>query len=194
MNDFVEKMRLKGQAEEDCYFARRDRELIEQQRRRRPLPLRRVLSGGQTGVDRAALDVALEQAARLSLEVGGWCPRGRWAEDGAIPLRYPLQETPSAEPAQRTEWNLRDSDATLVLTRGELAGGTALTVALARDRGHPLRIVDLNLEATQGPIRDWLHDASIGVLNVAGPRESESPGIGRDAAAWLRALLDGAGS
>jgi hypothetical protein len=195
MSDFVEKMRLKGQAEEDSYFARRDRELIEQRRRaQKRLPLRRVLSGGQTGVDRAALDVALERAARMGLEVGGWCPRGRWAEDGPIRLCYPLQETPKADPAQRTEWNLRDSDATLVLTRGELAGGTALTVALARDRGHPLRIVDLNLEAPQAPIRDWLHAAGIGVLNVAGPRESESPGIGRDAAAWLRALLDGASS
>ena len=74
--------------------------------------LRRVVSGGQTGVDRAALDVAIA----LGFAHGGWCPAGRLAEDGPIDARYPLRETPSADPSQRTEWNVRDSDATLVLT------------------------------------------------------------------------------
>ena len=77
----------------------------------RPIPIGKIVSGGQTGVDRAALDVARE----LSLACGGWCPRGRRAEDGAIPARYPLVETPRAAYPQRTEWNVRDSDATLVL-------------------------------------------------------------------------------
>lgn len=72
----------------------------------------KIVSGGQTGVDRAALDVAMA----LGLEIGGWCPAGRWAEDGPIDARYPLNETPSADPAQRTEWNVCDSDGTLILT------------------------------------------------------------------------------
>src|SRR5690606_18077806 len=81
-----------------------------------------VLSGGQTGVDRAALDAAFA----LGLPEDGWCPAGRGAEDGAIPTRYPLRETPSPDPAQRTLWNVRDSDATLVLSPRPLAGGTLL--------------------------------------------------------------------
>jgi len=87
-----------------------------------------IISGGQTGVDRGALDAA----ARLGIAHGGWCPRGRRAEDGEIPERYRLRETPSRRYAQRTAWNVRDSDATLVLIEGDLAGGTALTVRLAR--------------------------------------------------------------
>jgi hypothetical protein len=183
--DFTDKMRLKGQAEEDCYFARRDRELIEQRRARRLLPLKKIVSGGQTGVDRAALDVALASG----LAAGGWCPRGRWAEDGAIPARYPLLETRSADPDQRTERNLRESDATLVLHRSVIAGGTRLTVDLARRLGRPLRLVDLDQGAPQQPIRDWLRGEAIEVLNVAGPRESESPGIGAVATDWLRVLF-----
>ena len=85
----------------------------------RPM-LTRIVSGGQTGVDRAALDVALE----LSIPCGGWCPKGRKAEDGALPARYPLKETPSEEYAQRTTWNVRDSDGTLILTHGAPTGGT----------------------------------------------------------------------
>src|SRR3989442_8006923 len=82
-----------------------------------------IVSGGQTGVDRAALDTALA----LGLTCGGWCPRGRRAEDGPLPARYPLRETPSASYPERTEWNVRDSDGTLVLHHGRLRGGTALT-------------------------------------------------------------------
>jgi hypothetical protein len=191
MTHFVDKLRLKEQADEDRYFARRDRELIARRRRaKRALPLRLILSGGQTGVDRAALDVGLALAAQLGIEVGGWCPRGRWAEDGPIPARYPLWETPSAEPAERTEWNLRDSDATLILHQGVLMGGTALTVSLAHARERPIRLVDLSEDARQGPIRDWLQEQGIEVLNIAGPRESEAPGIGIIAAAWLRDLFD----
>lgn len=191
MSDFADKMRLKGQADEDSYFARRDRELIEQRRRAtRASPLRRIISGGQTGVDRAALDVALERAPRTDLEVGGWCPKGRWAEDGRIPARYPLQETASADPAERTERNLRDSDATLVLCRGEPAGGTALTVTLARELGRPLRIVDLAGDAAHASVLAWLRAQGVAVLNIAGPRESQAPGIAREAASWVRDLLD----
>ena len=90
--------------------------------------VRSVVSGGQTGVDRAALDVARE----LGIPCGGWCPRGRRAEDGPIPEAYPVRETPSTAYPERTAWNVRDSDGTLVITRGKPRGGTALTVSLAR--------------------------------------------------------------
>src|SRR5512134_3746342 len=103
------------------------------------MKIERVVSGGQTGVDRAALDAALA----LGLPCGGWCPRGRRAEDGAIPLHYPLRETPTARYPQRTEWNVRDSDGTLILTRGRPRGGTAYTISVARRLGRPLLVVDL---------------------------------------------------
>ena len=90
--------------------------------------MRKVVSGGPTGVDRAALDAA----CALGLALGGWCPRGRRAEDGAIPAEYPLRETPGEDYAERTEWNVRDASATLVLTRGQPSPGTALTIELAR--------------------------------------------------------------
>ncbi|PSQ85488.1 MAG: molybdenum cofactor carrier, partial [Bacteroidetes bacterium QH_2_63_10] len=90
--------------------------------------MRKIISGGQTGVDRAALDAALA----FNVPVGGWCPKGRRAEDGQIPDRYPLEETPSEAYEQRTAWNVRDSDGTLIITDGSLEGGTALTMTEAR--------------------------------------------------------------
>lgn len=112
----------------------------------------RIVSGGQTGVDRAALDVALE----LSLECGGWCPRGRRAEDGVIAAKYPLRETPMEDYRQRTEWNVRDSDATLILKRGELKGGTLLTAELARRYGRPLLVVDLGEAPQARTAQEWI--------------------------------------
>jgi putative molybdenum carrier protein len=147
--------------------------------------LARIVSGGQTGVDRAALDVALE----LGLPCGGWCPRGRRAEDGPIAERYPLQETPAAEYEQRTEWNVRDSDATLVLTSGVPSGGTALTVRAARRLGRPVLVVDPTAADAAEQIRAWLLEAGVRTLNVAGPRESGAPGIHRSARVVLRAAL-----
>jgi hypothetical protein len=144
-----------------------------------------VVSGGQTGVDRAALDTALE----LGLDCGGWCPRGRRAEDGPLSARYPLRETPSAAYPQRTEWNVRDSDATLVLHRGRLRGGTALTVRLARSLGRPVLAVDLGTTAAAAAVQEWLVGERVRRLNVAGPRESEQPGIHAQAAAFLRQVL-----
>jgi hypothetical protein len=174
MPDFIDKLRLKEQADEDQYFARRDRELIDALHARRGHAVARLVSGGQTGVDRAALDAAL--AAGIS--VGGWCPRGRLAEDGVISDRYPLTETPEPDPAQRTAWNVRDSDGTLILHRGPLAGGTALTAALARREGRPLLQLDLSTAPEPQVIEAWLAGHGIRVLNVAGPRESEAPGVG----------------
>jgi hypothetical protein len=147
--------------------------------------LERVVSGGQTGVDRAALDVALA----LGIPCGGWCPRERRAEDGPIPGRYPLRETPSGEYPQRTEWNVRDSEGTLALTRGRPRGGTALTLALARSLGRPSLHVDLAQGGDPEPVRSWIRAERIRVLNVAGPRESDTPGIYAAAAAFLGALL-----
>lgn len=147
----------------------------------------RVVSGGQTGVDRAALDVALE----LRIPCGGWCPRGRLAEDGVIADRYPLVETPSDDPAQRTEWNVRDSDGTLVILRGLAQGGTLLTLGLTRRLGRPCRVLDLRAAPHLEPLLDALQGSGIRTLNVAGPRESECGGIGAEAAALLRRLFSG---
>ena len=149
----------------------------------------RIVSGGQTGVDRAALDVALE----VGIAPGGWCPRGRRAEDEPIPLIYPLRETPRRNYRQRTEWNVRDSDATLILARGRLSGGTRLTRDLAAEQAKPCRVVDLDDPVEPLDIRRWLEGCGARTLNVAGPRESQAPGIYASAAAYLRALLAGAG-
>jgi hypothetical protein len=132
----------------------------------------KIISGGQTGVDRAALDEALSNG----VAVGGWCPAGRRAEDGRIPPHYPLDETPSSDHAVRTGWNVRDSDATLIFCSGEPASGTALTAQAARLYDKPLLIVDpLSFQPTE--VRDWLIEHRVERLNVAGPRESEAPGI-----------------
>ncbi len=148
----------------------------------------RVVSGGQTGVDRAALDAALE----LGIPCGGWCPRGRRAEGGPVPDAYPLRETPTAAYPERTAWNVRDSDGTLVLTRGAPRGGTALTLALARRAGKPALVADPG-EGSPAEVAAWLAREGIRTLNVAGPRESEAPGIHDDAVAFLRGLLGGGG-
>ena len=152
----------------------------------------RLVSGGQSGVDRAALDVALE----LGVPCGGWCPKHRKAEDGPIPDRYPLKETPSSEYSQRTRWNVRDSDGTLILAWGEPAGGTLLTVDVCRSIGKPHLIIDLadggNLTASVQATREWITaNLGGGVLNVAGPRASEHPAVYEPARAFLRAVLGG---
>jgi hypothetical protein len=138
------------------------------------LPVRRIISGGQTGVDRAALDAAID----LGLEHGGSCPKGRRAEDGRIDRRYRLKETESTEYAVRTERNVVDSDGTLIICRGEPTGGTMLTLRLAERHVKPvLRVSPVERRAVAA-IRKWLIQNAIGVLNVAGPRESTSPGVG----------------
>src|SRR5437660_4339393 len=144
----------------------------------------KLISGGQTGVDRAALDVALERG----LPCGGWCPKGRRAEDGPLDARYPLAETPWSGYPQRTEWHVRDSDGTLVLTLGAPDRGTALTVRLAAKHGRPCLPVNLSAAPRVEDVRVWAEIHRIRVLNVAGPRESLSPGVYAAAADFLRRL------
>jgi hypothetical protein len=151
-----------------------------------------LVSGGQTGVDRAALDVALE----LGIPCGGWCPRCRKAEDGIIPERYPLVETPAKSYRQRTRWNIRDSDATLILAWGKPEGGTQLTVDECRRSGKPHLVIDMagqaDLTEAVGAAGRWIHETlPKGILNVAGPRASQHPGLYDRARRFLRALLGG---
>jgi hypothetical protein len=145
----------------------------------------KIVSGGQTGVDRAALDVALE----LNIPCGGWCPAGRRAEDGQVPGRYPLEETPSRDYRQRTDWNVRDSDGTLILTRGRPTGGTRLTFEIAKRRAKPYLVIELNGSLDETDAHQWIRTNQIAVLNIAGPRESEAPGNACQAATFLRRLL-----
>ncbi len=147
--------------------------------------LQKVVSGGQTGVDRGALDAA----AACGIDRGGWCPRGRRAEDGRIPDAYPLRETASSDYRDRTERNVIASDATLIIARGPLSGGTALTRDLAERAGRPYLVVDLARGPQAETIREWLHAHDVRVLNVAGPRESQQPGIQREAHRLLTAVL-----
>lgn len=148
--------------------------------------IQKVCSGGQTGVDRAALDAALE----VGVSAGGWCPRGRRAEDGEIAVEYPFVETPSDDYRQRTEWNVRDTDATLILYRLSLTGGTALTRKFAESLGKPCLAVELGQDDAAAVIDDWIAEHQIAVLNVAGPRESGCPGIRQEAYDLLAPLLD----
>jgi hypothetical protein len=149
----------------------------------------RIVSGGQTGADRGGLDAALA----LAIEHGGWCPAGRVAEDGQVPRMYALRETTSAEYAERTQANARDSDGTVVFTRGAATGGSALTLRAARRIGKPVLHVDLanlDVEAAAERVRGWCVESSIAVLNVAGSRESKAPGIGDEVRrVLLRALV-----
>jgi hypothetical protein len=155
----------------------------------------KIVSGGQTGVDRAALDVAIETGAAY----GGWCPKGGWAEDLPSPpgllARYDrLQETPLAKPAQRTEWNVRDSDRLMVLLdrRGLASSGTEHAILCAQELCKPLLVIDLDAGGELERAAAWLHEGEQMNLTlcIAGPRESEAPGIYAKARDFLRAALD----
>lgn len=149
----------------------------------------KIVSGGQTGADRAALDVAVE----LGLASGGWIPRGRRAEDGTVPRRYEsLVEAKSESYDHRTELNVRDSDATVVLSFGPPSGGSALTAKLARSLGKSLLTLDLedsNTDEAVALLRSWLTAARPRVLNVAGSRSSQEPRIAEATAMILRRAI-----
>ncbi len=146
---------------------------------------RRIVSGGQTGVDRAALDVAIS----LGIDHGGWCPAGRLSEDGSIPSRYQLEETESADYPVRTEQNVIDSDATLILYRGRLKGGTLLTRKICDRTGKPFALFRLERDLPDDA-RRWLVHQQPDTLNVAGPRESTCQGIYGQTTVFLLAVLE----
>lgn len=150
--------------------------------------VRKIVSGGQTGVDRTALDVAIF----LQIPHGGWCPLGRIAEDGKIPKHYQLTETDAADYSVRTEKNVVDSDGTLILYQDRLTGGTKLTAKFARQHERPMKTVDLSNQNTQhkcDEVRQWLVDNAICTLNVAGPRASGSPEICSKAEEFLLSIF-----
>jgi hypothetical protein len=165
---------MRGRLCEDCWHAEK------------------IVSGGQTGADRAALDFALAHGMRT----GGWVPRGRLAEDGRIPERYPgLRETESSDPAVRTACNVRDADASLIVSHGPLSGGSLLTLEEATRLRKPVLHLDLARLApvsAGAQLRRWLEQTRPAVLNVAGPRASEDPNIGVATEAVLAAALLGA--
>ena len=158
----------------------------------------KVTSGGQSGVDRAALDAAIA----CGIDYGGWCPRGGWAEDFPSPpgvlSKYPLlKETPLSDPAQRTEWNVRDANAILIVVGAggtAVSKGTALAVELAQRDRHPTLTIDPSDQGARTHAIAWLaaQRATFGetfVLSIGGPRESEAPGIYARAFTFLRGVL-----
>jgi hypothetical protein len=135
----------------------------------------KIVSGGQTGVDRAALDVALKHR----IKCGGWCPEGRLDEEGKIPDRYPMTELKKGGPNERTARNVHDSDGTIVIYFHELSGGTAYTVGCCIEQRQPYRLIDAakySPEDTVPLMGAFVRDHDIDILNVAGPRESEWAG------------------
>ena len=145
----------------------------------------KLVSGGQTGADRAALDFAIEH----QIPHGGWCPAGRLAEDGQIPERYRLTETPDPNYSQRTEWNVRDSDATVVFSiEAQVRGGTEETLASAQVHQKPVLHLSRNGGSALPELEllRFIKDNHIRTLNVAGPRLSTEPGV----AGFVREVLE----
>lgn len=150
-----------------------------------------IVSGGQTGADRAALDFAIENG----LPHGGWCPQGRLAEDGPLDEKYELTETTSSRYDQRTRWNVRDSDATLIVTiKPAMTGGTALTAQVAQQQEKPwlqiARETQKSLESAAELVRHSLREHNVQRLNVAGPRASQEPEVGDFVSVLLRQVFD----
>ena len=137
--------------------------------------IEKIISGGQSGAERAGLDAAIE----LDTPYGGWLPMGRKAEDGSVPARYTeMKELTRGGYPKRTEMNVVDSDGTVVFSHGKLSGGSALTRRLAGKHGKPFLFVDLDIEVDHVPVvHHWVVENDIRVLNVAGSRESKVPGI-----------------
>ena len=138
--------------------------------------IEKIVSGGQTGADRAGLDTAIE----LDIPHGGCIPKGRKTEDGGLPEKYRLKEMPTGSYEARTEQNVIDSDGTLIVSHGKLNGGSAMTRRLAKKHKRPWMHVDLdktNLFKAAMDVSSWVMENHIKVLNVAGPRGSKDPGI-----------------
>lgn len=149
----------------------------------------KIISGGQTGADQAALDAAIEEG----IHHGGWIPKGRKTEAGPLPERYQLTEMTTDSYAERTDKNVLDSDGTLILSHGKLTGGSALTDRLAQKYGRPFLHIDLNrINAFRAAetIANWIRKHSIRILNVAGPRASKDPQIYQSVKRVLTTLLN----
>lgn len=147
---------------------------MSNRRGRKSIPLTRVISGGQTGADRGALDAALA----AGFPIGGWCPAGRKAEDGTIPERYPLQEIAGDSYADRTLRNVESADGTVIFFDSEPAGGTELTLTQSIRRQKPYQLIDVknvDVESAVELVAEFVTSTRISVLNVAGPRDSECP-------------------
>jgi len=141
-----------------------------------PFQITKVISGGQTGADRAGLDYAIKH----DIPHGGWIPKGRKTEDGKLPERYQLQEMPTGEYRKRTEKNILDSDGTLIVSHGQLSGGSALTRELAKKNKKfwiHIDMQEVTLETAAARLASWIEKNRIGTLNVAGPRASKDPKI-----------------
>lgn len=147
--------------------------------------IKEIRSGGQTGVDRAALKFAIGRG----ISHGGYCPKGRRSESGRIPDIYNLTETSSSNYPQRTAMNVQHSDGTLVITRGAPKGGTKLTINNCRERNKPCFVVDLQHKLKVQEFADWIRQNNIRTLNIAGPRESSLSGIGKHALQALDELF-----
>ena len=138
--------------------------------------IKKIVSGGQTGADRAALDVAIEH----NIPHGGWIPKGRLAEDNPLPDHYHLKEMPTSSYPARTERNVIDSDGTLIISHGKLAGGSDLTRKFAILHGRSWLHIDLNQTDhtdAAAKIKEWIDQEEIEILNIAGPRASKDPHI-----------------
>lgn len=149
---------------------------------------KKIISGGQTGADRAALDWAMSHG----IAHGGWCPKGRLAEDGLLDKQYQLVEIEHGSYRQRTKRNVLDSDGTLILNLGELQGGTLQTVRFADRHNKPYWLVQLEKTFDDhefAEIANWLLSNEIKTLNIAGPRETKSPNIYIASYKFLTALF-----
>ncbi len=147
----------------------------------------KIISGGQTGVDRAALDFAL----KYNIPCGGWCPKGRQAEDGRIPEKYPLNETTTTNYNERTEKNISDSDGTLIIHSNRIDYGTKSTMDLCPEYNKPLQVIDLRKNISLLGLFNWMQTHQIRILNIAGPRESNSPGIYDKTLDLLNCIFEG---
>ena len=140
------------------------------------MSVKKIVSGGQTGADQAALDYAIEK----NIPHGGWLPKGRLTEDGPLPAKYKLQEMPTESYPKRTEQNVIDSDGTLIFSHGKLSGGSALTRDLAIDHQRPWLHLDMSeipIDEAALMMKSWLSEKRIQILNVAGPKRSKDPGL-----------------
>ena len=145
----------------------------------------KIISGGQTGVDRAALDFCLEN----NFPCGGWCPKDRWAEDGPISIKYPLQETNSSDPTDRTRLNIKAVEATLILSDGFFDKGTQQTIDFLEQENKSYLSINLDKDYDMEKTSNWIKNNAKETLNITGPRESNAPGIYKKTINFLSKLF-----